>query len=122
MQKTVVAYSITFLLLAIFVNRGLFVIPNEAANQGEREINSVIEWVVEFVTGEGNDIDEDGDMNSDCSFTYAILYDLPQQLVLMNIFPKDIKIIGFLHQETIPFKDFYCQIDHPPEKKLTFND
>jgi len=115
MQKTVVKYSIIFLLLAVFINRGLFVTPYEAENQGDREINSVIEWVLELVTGESNDIDEDGDFHTDCSFTHIFLYDFPQQLVLINIVAKDIKTIGFPHMEIIPYKDFYCQIDHPPE-------
>jgi len=115
MQKTVVKYSIIFLLLAVFINRGLFVTPSEAENQGGREVNSVIEWVLEFITGDSNDIDEDGDMQTDFNFTHAFLYDFPLQPVLIQNVSKDIKTIGFPPKEIIPNKAFYCQIDHPPE-------
>ena len=115
MQKTVVKYSIIFLLLTVFINRGLFVTPSEAENQGDRELNSVIEWVLQLITGESNDIDEDGDIQTDCSISHTFLYDFPQQLVLINIIAKDIKTIRFPHKDIIPYKIYHCQIDHPPE-------
>ena len=115
MQKTVVKYAIIVFLLAIFINRGLFVIPYEAENQGDREINSVIEWIFELVTGESNDIDEDSDLHTDCSFTHILLYDFPQQPAQINIFSKDIKTIGFPDKESFLLNDFCSRIDRPPQ-------
>ena len=115
MQKKVIKYSIIFLLLLVYVNRGFFIVPYEAENNGNKEVNSVIEWITQLVTGESNDIDEDGDMQTDCSFTHIILYDFPLQFVQIDVFSKDITKIGILYKENFYLKDFHTQIDHPPQ-------
>ena len=119
MQKTVVKYSIIFLLLLIYINRGVFVTPYELENQGGGELNTVAEWLVELITGESNDIDEDGDMQTDCNSVNIVHHDFSQQIAqrieLMNLFSIDINKLGFLSEEKIPVKDFYSLIERPPE-------
>ena len=115
MQKTVVKYSIIFLLLLVYINRGLFIVPYEAVNQSNKEVNSVIEWITQLVTGESNGIDEDGDMQTDFSFTHIILHDFSLQFVQMAVFSKDIKKIEHPYKENFLSNDFYPQIDHPPQ-------
>jgi len=115
MQKTFVKHSTLFLLLLIYINRGLFIAPNEAKNQNFVEINTFIEWAVQLVSGECNDIDEDGDMQSDCNFVTVFQHDFPQQLTLINLYSESSEKIPFLNTENILQKIFYPQIDHPPE-------
>ena len=118
MQKTVVKYSIIFLLLLVYINRGLFVAPYEIENHGNNETNSVMEWIIQSVTGESNDIDEDGDSQSNCHFVKIVQYDFSEQITknfdLANLWSKNIN--NFIpHKEDIPQKSFYTQIDQPPE-------
>ena len=115
MQKKFVKYSLISLLLLIYINRGLFVSPHEIENHGVAETNSIIEWVLQLVTGESNDIDEDGDMQSSCNFTLIYLQDFPPHSIQVNLFPKDIKKNKFFNKENFIQKDFYDQIDRPPE-------
>ncbi|MCL2042048.1 MAG: hypothetical protein FWG84_08450 [Bacteroidales bacterium] len=115
MQKTVVKYSIIFFLLLVYLNRGVFIVPYEAKNQNNKEINSVIELITQLVTGEDNGIDEDGDGQTDCNFTQLILYDFSLQSVHMALFSKDIKNIGFPYKEKFLLNGFCSRIDHPPE-------
>ena len=115
MQKKFVKYSIIFFLLLVYVNRGFFIVPYEIESKDNKEINSVIEWVLELVTGVSNDIDEDGDMQTDCSFTHIILYDFPLQFVQIDVSSKDITKIGIPYKENFYLKDFFDEIDYPPE-------
>jgi len=69
MQNRAVKYSIIFFFLLVYINRGIFVIPYESENLGVVEINSVIERIQQLVTKEGNEVDEDGDSQSDWSIT-----------------------------------------------------
>jgi len=118
-QKTVVKYTITFLFLLVYINRAIFVTPYEIENQENKEINSVIEWVVEVLTGEGNDIDEDGDMQTDCSCVGVTHHDFSQQLAqnlkLANLFSEDIAKNRFPNKENFLIQDFCSQIYQPPE-------
>jgi len=114
MQNTVVKYSIIFLLLLTYINRGLFVFAYEIENQGRGEINSVVEWIQQLVTGKSNDLDEDGDAQTDWNFAQISLYDFPLQLTKLNLFSKEIKKIGLPYKEKFLLNDFYSQIDHPP--------
>ena len=115
MQKRVIKYSIIFFLLLVYINRGFFIVPYEAENNGNNEVNSIIEWITQLVTGASNDIDEDGDMQTDCSCTHIILYDFPMQFVQIEVFSKDITKIGTPYKENFYLKNFCTQIDHPPE-------
>ena len=120
MQKPFVKYSIVILLTLIYINRGLFISSaHELENQGSREINSVIEWVKQFVTGESNDIDEDGDLQTDCNSVNIVHHDFSQQLAqsleLANLFSKDIAKTRFPNKENFLIQDFCSQIDRPPE-------
>jgi len=118
-QKPIVKYSIIFLLLLVYINRGVFVTPYEIENQSNKEINTVAEWLVELITGESNDIDEDGDMHTDCNSVNTVHHDFSQQIAqrieLMNLFSIDLNKLRFLSEEKIPVKDFYSLIERPPE-------
>jgi len=119
MQKTAVKYSIIFFLLLIYINRGIFITPYEIENQNNKEINSIVEWVVEFVTGQSNDIDEDGDLQTDCNSVHIVYHDFSQQLSqnleFANLFSKDIAKNRFSNKENFLIQDFCAQIDQPPE-------
>jgi hypothetical protein len=115
MRKTVVKYLIIFFLLLVYINRGVFIAPYETENHGNNETNSIIEWIAQLVTGESNDIDEDGDMQSDCNSVNTFFYpELVQYLDLLNFHSKSTEII-FPRKENFYLKDFYTQIDHPPQ-------
>ena len=116
MQKAVVKYLIVIFFLFIYINRCLFVFADEIKNQGGGETNSLIEWVLELVTGKSNDIDEDGDTQTYCSFTQTTVHDFPLQLAQIHIFSKEIKGNKLPNNENFLINDFYSQIDHPPEK------
>jgi len=118
MQKTIVKYSIIFFMLLVYINRGFFISPYEVENHGNKETNSIIEWITQLVTGEGNDIDEDGDAQSDCHFAKIIPHDFSEQFTknfdLANWTFKNInKFVP--REENIPLTGFYDQIDPPPE-------
>jgi len=119
MQKIVVKYSIIFLLLTVYFNRGLFITPYEIENHGNKEINSIIEWVIELVTGEGNDIDEDGDLQSDCNSVKIVNFNFYQEFAqyfdLLNLYLISIEKHTFPNKENFYLKNFCTQIDHPPQ-------
>ena len=115
MPNTVVKYSIIFLFLLVYINRGFFIFTYEIENHGNKEINSLVEWIVEIITGASNDIDEDGDEQTDYSFTPIILYNFPLQLIQIDAFSKDIRKIEFPYKEKFLLTDFFTQIDHPPQ-------
>jgi hypothetical protein len=119
MQKHIVKYSITLILLAVYLNRGFFISPYEIENQGDKEINSLIEWVMQFITDENNNIDEDGDLQSDCNsvkVVYNLVYqEFAQNFDLLNLYSKCIEKMLFPTTENFYLKDFCTQIDHPPQ-------
>jgi len=119
MQKTVVKYAIILFLLITYINRGVFITPYEIENHGNKEINSIIEWVQELITGQSNDIDEDGDLQSDCISVNAVNFnyyqEITQYLDLLSLYSKDLEKIPFSNEEKFFLNDFYTQIDHPPE-------
>ena len=120
MQKKFVKYSLTFLFLLVYINRGIFVFPYEAENNGSKEINTVIELLTQLITGESNNIDEDGDGQTDCNSVKIVQRDFSQQMAnyfeLANLFSKKLAPNTFPSEESIPQKEFYFQIDHPPQK------
>jgi len=119
MLKLVVKNLIITFLLIVYINRGLFITAYEVENKGNKETNSVVEWVIELVTGTENGIDEDGDMQTDCNNVQVIQYDFSQNLAqiieLANLVSTDIKKTAFPTKENVPVKSFYSQIEHPPE-------
>jgi len=121
MRKTVIKYLITFILLLVYINRGVFVTPYEMENQGNDEINSIAEWIQQFITGKGNGIDEDGDLqtDTDCHSANVVHYDFTQQLTqeieFGNLFAKNIAKNIFPDEESFLVQDFRPQIDQPPE-------
>jgi len=101
--------------LLVYINRGLFVFAYEMENQGNGEINSVVEWIQQLVTGESNDIDEDGDMQTDYDYTQIPLYDFPQHFIQLDLFSIEIKKNKFPNKENFLVKNFRSQLDQPPE-------
>ena len=118
MQRTLVKYLVMFFLLMTYINRGLFVAGYEIENQGNKETNSVIEWIMQMITGKENGIDEDGDVQSNCSFVAVFQHDFSEQITknfdLANLFSKKIEFV-VSREENIPQSDFYDKIDRPPE-------
>ena len=102
-------------MLLVYINRGLFIFAYELENQGNGEINSLFEWVQQLVTGESNDIDEDGDTQTDLNFTQISLYDFQLHLIQLNLYPIEIKKNKFPNKENFLLKDFRSQLDQPPE-------
>ena len=119
MYNTTVRYLMIIPLMLTFINRGLFVSGAcEMENQNNGEINSIVELLAHLVTGECNDIDEDGDTQSDCHFVKIVQQDFSQQfshsLDFSNLQSKTQKKLS-PRNENIPLKNFYGQIDHPPK-------
>ena len=120
MQKAIVKNIAIVLLMLIYINRGLFISADyEVESQDGSEVNSVIEWVLQLVTGEDNGIDEDGDSHSNCNFVKIVQHDFTQQISrnfeLMNLFAKNIEKFVFSKKEDFLFNDFCTQIDKPPQ-------
>jgi hypothetical protein len=118
MKKPIVRQFLTILLMLIYINRGFFISGAIEMESQNGEINTVAELIVELVTGEGNDIDEDGDMQTDCNGSGIVYFDfqqLAQNIELANLFFKSIKTSGFSNEENLPTNNYYRQIDQPPE-------
>ena len=107
-----------------YINRGLFVDMSEAnviysdATQSQNEINSVLELIF-VLTGNPNDIDEDGDTPENyTSFQFIkllICQDSYQLLSIDHFFQKDIKSKFIIISDAIFSSSVYGQIDHPPK-------
>ena len=119
MQKKFVKYSVMFLFLLVYINRGIFITPSEIENHSNKETNSVIEWITQLVTRKSNDIDEDGNSQTDCNsvktITYFYYQELARYLDLLSSCSKETEKTTFPNEENIPQKEFYFQIDHPPQ-------
>ena len=119
MQKTVVKYAITIILLLIYINRGVFITPYEIENHDNKETNSIVEWVMQLITGEDNGIDEDGDLQTDCNFVKIVQHAFSQQISqnfeLMNLFSKNLEKTAFSVSGNTLQTGFYTQIDNPPQ-------
>ena len=118
MHKTAVKYFIVISLFLIFINRALFVSVYEFDSQGCGETNSVIEWIYELITGESNDIDEDGDTPNDFTSISVFQHDFTQHLSnsngLNDLYSKNIEKYALPRDENLPLENFFKQIDHPP--------
>ena len=94
-------------------------------NRGDKEINSLIEYAMQVVNGESNDIDEDGDGQTDCNSVKIVQQDFSQQtskyFELANLYYKNLEKFAFPNKEDFPLNDFYSKIDHPPEELLIRN-
>ncbi|MCL2290104.1 MAG: hypothetical protein FWC34_05280 [Bacteroidetes bacterium] len=119
MQNTIVRHSMIIFLLLIFINRGFFISSAYEIENPDGEINSVAELIVLLITGESNDIDEDGDMQTDCHGVEIPHHDFSQQfaqsLELANLFSKNLNKFGFSNDENLSGNNFHNQIDQPPE-------
>ena len=112
-------YSIIVFMLLVYINRGFFISSYETENYGNKEVNSIFEWITQLITGECNDIDEDGDLQSDCNSVKIVnttfYQEFAQYLGFMNLYSKNCEVQIFPNKENLYLKDFYTQIDHPPQ-------
>jgi hypothetical protein len=119
MYKLAVRQFLTITLLLLYLNRGLFISGATEMETPGGEINTVAEMLVALITGESNDIDEDGDNQTDCNHVKIVQHDFSQQLAqsieLMNLFSNNIIKHQIPDKEALPIKDFYCRIERPPE-------
>jgi hypothetical protein len=124
LKKTLNGLLVVFLMLS-YINRGLFVDMSEAndvcydfAVHTTNEINSVLELIFEL-TGNPNDIDEDGDSPENYTSIHfsklIVSQELYQKFVLNNLFPKDIKGTFLVFTDEILLSPVLGQIDHPPQ-------
>jgi hypothetical protein len=120
MQKTVVKYLMIVFTLAVYLNRGIYITPYEAKNYGNEETNSVLELIIQLITGESNDIDEDGDEQTDCSsgniVNYNFYQEFAQYLDYLSLHSKNLMKLAFPIRENILQKGFHSPIEHPPEE------
>jgi len=118
MFKSATKYIAIFFLLAIYINRGLFVVPVEIENNGKQEVNTLLEWALEILTGTSNNIDEDGDSQANYNFAKniqpVISEQIAQTLDFLKTSQRTIKIFTPTN-ETIPHLPVLGQIDHPPQ-------
>ena len=115
MQNTIVKYVVIIVFLLVYINRGVYITPVELKNQGGGETNSLIEWIQQLVTGESNDIDEDGDMQTDWNATHIFICDFPPQLTQIHLFSKEIKKKLFPYTKNFLSNEFCSQLEQPPE-------
>jgi hypothetical protein len=119
MHNAVVKYLMISLLLLVYINRGFFIANYEVENRGNKEINSIAELINKLITGEENDIDEDGDGQTDCNSVKIVQHDFSQQMAkcfeLANLSSQDLEKNTFSSEDNLPLNDFYSKIDHPPQ-------
>lgn len=119
MKNSKVKYLLVVCVLLIYINRGMFVFSYEIDNQTNIETNSVIEWVVQLITGKGNNIDEDGNNQTDCNSVqiaqFYFVEQLTQTFELANLFTKELEKNIFSAKVNSTIKGFLTQIDHPPK-------
>jgi hypothetical protein len=84
----------------------------------KNEINSVLELIFEL-TGNPNDIDEDGDTPENYTMFHfsnlLVCQDFYQTLAAHHLFPKDINGTFFVFSDAIISSPVYGLIDHPPQ-------
>ena len=119
MRNTAVKHLVTILLLLVYINRGFFISSVSEIEINDNEVNSVVEWIVEMVTGENNGIDEDGNRQSDCNYVQIVQHDFSQQFVqfleLANLFSISKNNFRIPNKENLPPINFFDKIDKPPE-------
>ena len=124
MLKTSLNVLLIVFLMLSYLNRGLFIDMSEGnssssnhTSQTKNEINSILELIF-ALTGNPNDIDEDGDTPEAYSFSIVepfVFADFAQTLEQNNLFSKDIKRTFYVSSDAIFSLLVYGQIDHPPQ-------
>jgi hypothetical protein len=116
----VVIKWVTVCFLLIYVNRGLFIASVETDFNSGCEINSVAEWLLELVTGQSNNLDEDGNSHDTCNSHQTLqIFTAHQVLQMLEMWNKpaaDAEKIFFPVNESIPDLYLVMQIDHPPKQ------
>ena len=120
MHNKVVKYFLIIFVSVVYINRGLYVSPSLETNcQGTGEINSVFELLLQLSAGISNDIDEDGEMQSDFNslniipidFSQPVSQHQEQAFLYANLSCK----FALPSDETIPLNHFCNPIDPPPK-------
>jgi len=126
MQSNWFKYTMTFCLLVIYINRGLFVaMPglemSSSYSGSSNEINSLLEVILNFAGCENN-IDEDGDNPESYDAAKTIQPMIDHELYACLTCPDaTINKTFFLTNETMPFLHTLRNIDHPPEELTIIN-
>lgn len=119
MQKTITQYLIVIFLLMVYINRGLFVAATcEVENHEGKEINTVIELVMQLVCGKSNDIDEDGDSAdpyNTFNFMSSFVCNNFSKTSQHNLPFKTLSKKHYVASDAIFSLSVYGQIDPPPE-------
>ena len=119
MQNRAIKHFLTIILLLVYINRGFFVSSVNEIESNDSEVNSVVEWLVEWVTGENNNFDEDGDSQSDHNYVQIAKHDFTQQFAqnieLANLFSISKNNFRIPNKENLPPINFFDKIDKPPE-------
>ena len=119
MHKPAVRHFLTIVLVLLYINRGFFISGALEMESKEGEINSVVEFLIELITGESNDIDEDGDNQTDCNPVQIAQPDISQHLTrcieTANLLSEKISKFGIPNKENLPNTDFFSKIEQPPE-------
>ena len=119
MRNTAVKHFLTIILLLVYINRGFFVSSAHEIKSNDNEINSVVEWLMEWATGKSNNFDEDGDSQSDCNYVKIVQHDFTQQFTqiieLANLFTISKNKFILPNKEKLLPINFFDKIDKPPE-------
>ena len=121
MRNNCFNYIVTGFLLAMYINRALFVAGVETSSAHlsySSEINSLLEVIINLAGGH-NDIDEDGD----CPETYNAAKTIQPLIDPNSMFATCLAHHNpvarkkfYLLNETIPLLHNYGTIDQPPEQ------
>ena len=121
MHSTWFKYLTMIVLLAFYINRGLFVAApgvemSSTINGSSNEVNSLLEVIINWAGGENN-IDEDGDCPEAYNSLILVqpLFD-PNSMNVCNLTPKITSCKKFYHyNEAIPPLQNLGVIEQPPE-------
>ena len=118
MWNKVLQYVAICLIMIVYINRGLFVSPAEI-NNNTQEINSAVEFLIEMITGQSNNMDEDGNSQETCNMAKIIQPVIAQQFAQsmeqFNNLPQNTVKILFPDTQNILDLLYLGKIDHPPQ-------
>jgi hypothetical protein len=102
-----------------YINTSLLMTSVEERNGGRLEINSVCELLSGLITGEYNDIDEDGDFPGSHDTVKIVRTFISRQFpdILFRTFPAETGKTLFRISE-ISSQPVQRQTDHPPQSRL----
>jgi hypothetical protein len=107
-------------MLIAYINASLLTDSFEERNEGQAEINSVFELISVLITGDFNDIDEDGDFPGSHSIVKTVRTVISPQFshMLFSRFPDKTEKMLIHACEIMPRQPVRGQIDHPPQNRF----